>query len=136
MLLEIVLTELAPLEKLNNEARRQRKALNEEIASLQTILTKCFIWLDFTKWNQPDEGITLVIFLFRFLTTVYSILSYFKGNVHCLVVCIMYGDGKLVEQGEIWKPSIRYYDYVATSIKIFLINFFLTLFRFFLFSYN
>jgi hypothetical protein len=64
--------ELAPIEKFLNEAKQQRDAIKAEVASLQFDLTKCVIIVDFTKWG-------LVV----------------NGNVHCFVVCVLFGEPKL-----------------------------------------
>lgn len=64
--------ELAPIEKFLNDAKQQRDAIAAEVASMQLDRTKCVIIVDFTKWG-------LVV----------------DGNVHCFVVCVLFGQDKL-----------------------------------------
>lgn len=74
--------------------------------SLRNDQKKCVIVLDFTKFGIVDEGST-----------------------HCLVACVLSGPGRVNKYGllifiaqfadlvGIWKPSIKYYDYYAQSVK-------------------
>jgi hypothetical protein len=75
-------------------------------------LAKCVILVDFTKWG-------LVV----------------DGNVHCFVVCVLFGEEQIVKRGNVvlylallsitynaekweiedWKPTIKYYDFFAQS---------------------
>lgn len=64
--------ELAPIEKFLSEAKQQRDAVAAEVASMRLDRTKCVIIVDFTKWG-------LVV----------------DGNVHCFVVCVLFGQDKL-----------------------------------------
>ena len=107
--------ELVPIEKFLNEAKQQRDAIAAEVASLQFDTTKCVIIVDFTKWG-------LVV----------------DGNVHCFVMCVLFGEPKLpgsqfslsnyfiiylvyvefyFSDERIWKPTIKYYDFFAQSTE-------------------
>ena len=98
--------ELAPIEEFLSDAKKQREAIAKEIASLQHDNTKCVIIVDFTKWG-------LVV----------------NGNVHCFVMCVLFGEEKkpsmlltcfvsdLIVDELRWKPSIKYFDFFAQSTK-------------------
>src|SRR5690242_13212892 len=79
--------------------------ISNGIDSLRFDLEKCVLVVDFTKFGMVTEG-----------------------NVHCFIVTILSGPGRLVRgrflimpfrydsfcKGE-WKPNIEYYDYYAQS---------------------
>jgi hypothetical protein len=96
---------MKPLQKFIDDAKRHRQSIKDLVPGLRTEPNKCLVYLDFTKFTIVEDG-----------------------SVNCFVISLLSGPGKYDKHGRlvdyhffsslgVWKPTIRYYDFYAQSVK-------------------